>query len=235
MFRLWNITAGGVSFDRTKAQITFTMPARNVSVEATYRNKNQIKTAVVPANAFSGKYAANTEAILDYLIGLDADVLALARVDYDRTLGYNSTVDVVPALLEALGDLYCDSYFAPVWDKAETTTDAGVGYLGHLILSRVPITSEEVMLQNKDAKTNAKSTEDRGIAKVQLNVDGTTLDVFVSHFAHNNTLSYVTQWVGDETYNGLKDYVLASTADSWILMGDYRWANVGYSGATRLW
>ena len=215
-FKGWSLTKGGAVVD------TIDVTA-DTKVYAVWESTS-LKVAVLPTFRFQGTYNTNKTDILANLKAQNADVFVFTNVDFDKTVGYNTGIDLVATMKADLPE-YPYSYFAPVWDKANTDTSAeNIGFMGHLILSKYPIVETEVILQNSDARTNAKTTEDRGVLRAMLNVNGMTVDVFGCQVADK------TQgWVTSETNKGLADIIKASKADTWIVAGNMYFASQGLS------
>ena len=182
----------------------------------------QLKIAVLPTFRFQKTYKANKSDIVANLKAQNADVFVFTNVDYDKTAGYNTNIDLVAEMIADLPE-YPHSYFAPSWDKANTDTSAeNIGYVGHLILSKYPIVETDVILQNSDARTNAKGTEDRGVLRAMLNVNGMTVDVFGCQVGGKDQ-----GWTTTATNKGLADIIKASKADTWVVAGNMYFASKG--------
>ena len=191
--------------------LKFTMPGSDVTVKAVYRNKGEVKTAQITVNRFGDKYKNETDraSIHADLLALDVDILALTQIGegMNNPSRYDSS-KMATGVAEALKHEYPYSYYAPAW-FASTAADSGSS--GHMILSKFPITEQEtaVVVAGTPYATSGY-TEGRSAARIKINIDGITVDVFATH------LNDFGNW------DVLAPIVNASTADCWFVMGNVK-------------
>ena len=222
-------TAEGITLEDPMAmEQVFEMPANTVKLTATYEaiafterletgdNSNELKVAVLPVYRFQGKFAIFQNQILENIRSINADVLAVTIVDYDASVKLNTTIDVVPTLKEALADLYQYSFFAPATKVGTPSdTDPGAGYVGHLLLSKYPI------LSNETIELNTEPSEVRMVGHSIINVgtesEPTRLGVYYSHLGNGSN------WTSGK--QNLYDVVASANEDAYVMIGKFHYTD----------
>lgn len=147
----------------------------------------EMNVSYVPAFRFQNTFTATgkkTE-ILAELETYDADILVVTQIA--QLAKMYKDIDMVGELQEELGYPY--SYYTPAWGcDAENDMETGAfGTMGHLVLSRYPITEAETITLLEGTPYNASGyTEGRAAAHVVLDVEGMVVDVYASHFETNS-------------------------------------------------
>lgn len=139
--------------------------------------------------------------IANNITSLELDVVGLQEVD-QKTTRVNG-LDTMKALSEATGyPYYC--FFKAIDYKG--------GEYGLGILSKYPILNSERFL----LKTPS-NLERRVLGRAEIDVDGTSVQFFVTHLAHNSLPARTGQF--EDIANRLKSY------DDFILTGDFNTCN----------
>ncbi len=176
--------------------LTITAPVPDAPVST-----NTATFGVFPSFRFGGKYDEHASTIIADIKAMDVDLLAVTLID--QTTDYYNKSDVIEKITDALADVYPYYYYAPVW-----TLDAEGDTVGHLILSKFEILSEETIITTEGTYITASPmVEGRGFAhvKVALNAD-TAVDVYATH------MGAATEWTAfAESFN--------PTGDHWVIMG----------------
>ena len=169
----------------------------------------EVDVAFLPAFRFQGQFNSKYEQILAELEGYDADVMILTQIDQLCT-AYNNT-DVIGKLMEDLDFTYYA--YAPVWNANKDFSgnlETGEGTMGHLILSRYPITSAESVVL-VDGNTTAWATpEGRGFCHAVLDVDGLSLDIYATHLSNDSIDGFNAALAGEHK----------PTGDYWMIVGN---------------
>ena len=216
----WNVVGINIT-DPMAMELVFEMPANDVELIANYApvayterdeigTSDEIKVAVLPVYRFQTKFATMKDQIIQNIKATDADILAVTIVDYDASCKYNTSMDVVPTLKEALADVYAHSFFAPATKVGTTSdTDPGAGYVGHLLLSKYPILSTETI------ELNTEPSEVRAVGHAIVNVgsetEPTRLGVYFSH------LGAGSNWTTGK--QNLYDVVAGANEDAYVMIG----------------
>ena len=150
-----------------------------------------MNVSYVPAFRFQNTFTATgkkTE-ILAELETYDADVMILTQIDQLST-AYNNA-DVIGKLMEDLDFTYYA--YAPVWDANKDFSgdlETGVGTMGHLIMSRYPITSAETVVLVEGNSTSWATPEGRGFCHAVLDGEGLDLDIYASHLSNDSIIGF---------------------------------------------
>ena len=203
-------TFAGYSDDPlSTATITFAKP------EIVAPESVELNVAVVPVSRFGGQFAANKDAILAAIKGVNADVLAITQLDESVTnpSWWNHT-DVATQIAEGVEDVFPYAYYAPAW----YTVAGDNGSMGHLILSKYEIKEYETIVLVEGTPYASTYTEGRASGRVLLDVEGVSVDVFFMHTGNPS------EW------DVLAPAIKASEADAWIAVGYMSYASVEESG-----
>ena len=169
----------------------------------------EVDVAYLPAFRFQGKFNAKYEDILAELESYDADVMILSQIDQLCT-AYNNA-DVIGKLMADLDFTYYA--YAPVWNANKDFSgnmETGEGTMGHLILSRYPITSAQTVVLVEGNTTKWATPEGRGFCHAVLDVDGLTLDVYATHLSNDSINGFNAALAGDHK----------PTGDYWMIVGN---------------
>lgn len=169
----------------------------------------EVNVAFLPAFRFQGKFNANYDKILAELESYDADVMILTQIDQLST-AYNNA-DVIGKLMADLDFTYYA--YAPVWNANKDFSgdlETGVGTMGHLIMSRYPITSAETVVLVNGNTTAWANPEGRGFCHAVLDVDGLALDIYATHLSNDSIDGFNAALAGDHK----------PTGDYWMVVGN---------------
>jgi len=169
----------------------------------------EVDVAFLPAFRFQGKFNAKYEDILAELESYDADVMILTQIDQLCT-AYNNA-DVIGKLMADLDFTYYA--YAPVWNANKDFSgnmETGDGTMGHLILSRYPITSAETVVLVEGNTTAWANPEGRGFCHAVLDVDGLDLDIYATHLSNDSINGFNAALAGEHK----------PTGDYWMVVGN---------------
>ena len=169
----------------------------------------EVDVAFLPAFRFQTQFSAKYEDILSELESYDADVMILTQIDQLCT-AYNKT-EVIGKLMADLDFTYYA--YAPVWNANKDFSgnmETGEGTMGHLIMSRYPITSAETVVLVEGNTTSWAKAEGRGFCHAVLNVDGLDLDIYATHLSDDSINGFNAALAGDHK----------PTGDYWMIVGN---------------
>lgn len=237
VFSYWE-GLGGLTLTEGNAvssTLKFTMPGKNVAVQAVYREIGTMKIASVWANKFAnGQYKGDNIAKINAeLLDANADVMAIIAIDENAMKADDSASvwngKTLTAMLNLLKHEYPYQYFAKAWyvyhDPATADANKNDGWYGHLILSKFPFNETETTITQVAGNV---TTEGRACAAVTVNVDGVLVDIFaMANGANNNNAQ---MWnVAADGGKTVADTINGSNSDAWIAMG-----NLHYDSAAKI-
>ena len=168
-----------------------------------------VNVAFLPAFRFQGQFNSKYDKILAELESYDADVMILTQIDQLST-AYNNA-DVIGKLMADLDFTYYA--YAPVWNANKDFSgdlETGVGTMGHLIMSRYPITSAETVVLVNGNTTAWANPEGRGFCHAVLDVDGLALDIYATHLSNDSVEGFNAALAGEHK----------PTGDYWMVVGN---------------
>jgi hypothetical protein len=156
----------------------------------------EVNVAFLPAFRFQGQFNSKYDKILAELESYDADVMILTQIDQLST-AYNNA-DVIGKLMADLDFTYYA--YAPVWNANKDFSgdlETGAGTMGHLIMSRYPITSAETVVLVNGNTTAWANPEGRGFCHAVLDVDGLALDIYATHLSNDSINGFNAALAGE--------------------------------------